>query len=195
MGTRNLTCVYVNGIYKVAQYGQWDGYPEGAGITCLHFLQMICEKQNILDRFLYKVKQMKFLSDKDVDIIIDGCKANNVSWQDYVPEFCRDTGADILNLIDDEKIRYGLVNNINFAADSLMCEWCYVIDFDKNVFEVYEGFNKEPLTENDRFNYLKIPEYNIENKYYPVKLVASWDLRSLPTDEEFLETFKEKADE
>lgn len=25
MGTRNLTIVYSNGEYKVAQYGQWDG--------------------------------------------------------------------------------------------------------------------------------------------------------------------------
>lgn len=26
MGTRNLTVVYIDGKYKVAQYGQWDGY-------------------------------------------------------------------------------------------------------------------------------------------------------------------------
>lgn len=25
MGTRNLTAVYLDGQYKVAQYGQWDG--------------------------------------------------------------------------------------------------------------------------------------------------------------------------
>lgn len=31
MGTRNLTAVYLDGQYKVAQYGQWDGYPEGQG--------------------------------------------------------------------------------------------------------------------------------------------------------------------
>ena len=28
MGTRNLTVVYLDGQYKVAQYGQWDGYPK-----------------------------------------------------------------------------------------------------------------------------------------------------------------------
>ena len=26
MGTRNLTAVFMDGEYKVAQYGQWDGY-------------------------------------------------------------------------------------------------------------------------------------------------------------------------
>ncbi len=39
MGTRNLTCVYLDGKCKVAQYGQWDGYPEGQGVTCLNFLR------------------------------------------------------------------------------------------------------------------------------------------------------------
>jgi len=29
MGTRNLTIVTSNGKTKVAQYGQWDGYPGG----------------------------------------------------------------------------------------------------------------------------------------------------------------------
>ena len=45
MGTRNLTAVYLDGQYKVAQYGQWDGYPEGQGITALTFLRdkMDCE--------------------------------------------------------------------------------------------------------------------------------------------------------
>lgn len=31
MGTRNLTAVYLDGEYKIAQYGQWDGYPKDKG--------------------------------------------------------------------------------------------------------------------------------------------------------------------
>ena len=41
MGTRNLTIVHSNGEYKVAQYGQWDGYPEGLGIQLLKYLKEI----------------------------------------------------------------------------------------------------------------------------------------------------------
>lgn len=45
----------------------------------------------------------------------------------------------------------GLVNSEEFAADSLFCEWAYVIDLDKNTFEVYQGFNKKPIDKTERF--------------------------------------------
>jgi hypothetical protein len=41
MGTRNLTMVYQDEQFKVAQYGQWDGYPEGLGVQLLHFLKTV----------------------------------------------------------------------------------------------------------------------------------------------------------
>ena len=39
MGTRNLTVVVVNKKVKVAQYGQWDGYPTGLGTDLLKLLK------------------------------------------------------------------------------------------------------------------------------------------------------------
>ena len=35
MGTRHLVAVIHKDEYKVAQYGQWDGYPSGQGDTVL----------------------------------------------------------------------------------------------------------------------------------------------------------------
>ncbi len=32
MGTRHLIIVYYKGKYRIAQYGQWDGYPSGKQI-------------------------------------------------------------------------------------------------------------------------------------------------------------------
>lgn len=37
MGTRNLTCVVLDGKYVVSSYGQWDGYPSGQGKQFLIF--------------------------------------------------------------------------------------------------------------------------------------------------------------
>lgn len=44
MGTRNLTMVQFNNEIKVAQYGQWDGEPDGQGATVLEF----CSNKKIL---------------------------------------------------------------------------------------------------------------------------------------------------
>ena len=48
MGTRNLTAVFMDGEYKVAQYGQWDGYPSGQGVDILNILKNA--KKDILKR-------------------------------------------------------------------------------------------------------------------------------------------------
>lgn len=66
MGTRNLTCVVVDGEMKVAQYGQWDGYPEGQGATCCEFIQetdMIVPDLNTSGRSVGYVGAMIAVSD------------------------------------------------------------------------------------------------------------------------------------
>lgn len=91
MGTRNLTMVIANGETKVAQYGQWDGYPDGQGATALEFL-----RNTDLTKFKEKILTMKWLSKEDADAID---KLPDGLWQKLHPYLSRDRGADILNLI------------------------------------------------------------------------------------------------
>lgn len=188
MGTRNLTIVYMNGEYRLAQYGQWDGYPDGQGMTCLKFLrdQM---KENEFRSALASMRYIDF--DTNVGRRIEDAFNKGVSF----PEFDRDTGAEILWMIQNCQTtsRY-LRDDIEFAAASLFCEWAWVIDFDRRTFEAYQGFNHTPLTPEDRFYFLVDKEEHYEHtpqEYHGVKLVASWPLDNLPTDEEFLNAFKE----
>lgn len=206
MGTRNLTCVYLDGQYKIAQYGQWDGYPEGQGATCLEFLR---EKMN-LPLFKERLRAVSFIDKDKIHKIFTafGGKENGIiSMEDHdklyqvFPEFHRDTGAKILEMVqNDELLTPYVVNDLDFAANSLWCEWCYVVDFDKNTFEVYCGFNTEPLTEDDRFFFLADKE-DLESKgsdgkqFHGVKLAKSYDLNNLPTEEEFFADFKGDEDE
>lgn len=196
MGTRNLTMVIYKGETKVAQYGQWDGYPSGQGSTALEFLL-----NNDLNKFKQKLDLCNFIDksprkQKEMENFLKKIGSEN-GWMNgeqaekyhkKYPYLTRDNGAKILDLINDHKTEktIWLNNSEEFAADSLFCEWAYVIDFDKNTFEVYEGFNKTPLTKEDRFFYLKG-----ENDYEPVKMLKAYDLNNLPrTTQIFVEDLK-----
>lgn len=193
MGTRHLIAVFDGGEYRLAQYGQWDGYPEGQGLTCLKFLRDEMDEW----RFRTRLSRFSFIDGNDVVARrIDKAFEKGIG-ADVFPEFSRDTGAEILSMIQDgtATTRY-LGNSISFAADSLFCEWAYVIDFDHNTFEVYRGYNREPLTaEEDRFFFLTDTATVSGDGYYPVKLAAMFDLDNLPTDEEFLDVFKSDDEE
>ena len=197
MGTRNLTCVFLDGEYKVAQYGQWDGYPSGQGTTCLEFLKNMDE-----EKFKDQLRKKKFASHDYLRGIYDAFGAVD-GWMSIddsqrlgkkFPEYSRDTAADILDLIYLDKASEYLKNDIEFAADSLFCEWAYVIDFDTRTFEVYAGFNQEPLTEEDRFFWLEqksYKEHRKDDQYHPVKIIKSWSLDELPTEDEFIHTLED----
>ncbi len=202
MGTRNLIAVKKDGEYKIGQYGQWDGYPEGQGVGCLEFLSEE-GNQDALKNALSKVRFIdKDGKDKE---FMDSYEANAPEWssdpdnrtdeqkhwfRNYVS---RDLGSKILGNVsgsmDDEVL---LINQVKFAGDSLSCEWAYVIDFDLNTFECFRGFNEEEVTEG---RFLSSDE-SLEKSdgYHPVVLIKKYMLDSLPTEEQFLADLEGKED-
>lgn len=188
MGTRNLTIVHKNGEYKVAQYGQWDGYPEGLGATLLNFLKNVN-----MDSFRNAIDNVSFYTQEELEEIdkqIDEARKviPNYEWQRYYPHLSRDCGGDILNRIVFKGVTK-VKNAIDFAADSLFCEWAYVIDLDTNKFEVYKGFNKEELSSDERFYCMeekRDKENDILKNYHPIKFVKSYDLNNLPDEKIFI---------
>lgn len=109
------------------------------------------------------------------------------------PEFSRNTGAGILEMVQNHSEGMKLQDSIDFAADGLFCEWAWVIDLDAGTFEGYRGFGQTPLAENNRFYFLR--DLEEDNGYHGVRLVAKWNLDALPTDEEFLAAFKNDEEE
>ena len=55
-------------------------------------------------------------------------------FDEKYPYFSRDNGAQILDMIYHSEEEVFI--SIDFAADSLFCQWAYVIDLDKNTFEI-----------------------------------------------------------
>ena len=188
MGTRHLTCVVKDGEFKVAQYGQWDGYPSGQGMTCLEFLQNWNRNQ-----FSDRIDACIPCNKDEIQAFCESIGSTN-GWMNLeqskkfkfkYPQLSRDMGADILNFIANSTEPVELDYAVEFAGDGLFCEWVWVIDLDKNTFECYGGCNKNgPLPENERFAFLNEKQGN--NDYCPPLLKASWSLDSLPSKEQFL---------
>ena len=202
MGTRNLTCVVLDGEYKIAQYGQWDGYPSGQGIRILRF---ITEAEN-LAKLKEKLPRCRFFEEEGRDKeFLDSYNENAPTWASdpdnrtdeqkrwFRKYISRDLGGEILasvaNSEDEEILLHGY---IEFAGQSLSCEWAYAIDFDKNTFEVYRGFNTKPLDSSERFATSKTDDFKFADKdnnpysYNPVKHLITFDLLNLPDEETFL---------
>jgi hypothetical protein len=193
MGTRNLTVVYLDGEYKVAQYGQWDGQPHGQGLTALRFLR---DEMN-RPVFEQALRKSSFISSHEMQLLRIMYGEDEVSRvmkeKDYkrfvevYPQFSRDIGAEVLGLVQENPDGLPLTNNISFAADSLFCEWAWVVDLDRGTFEAHRGFNTTgPLDDTERFAFLN---KRAKDGYYPIRKIAEWSLDQLPDDQEFMARF------
>lgn len=176
MGTRNSTLVKINNEFKVAQYGQWDGYPEGQGLTILKTLRNC--NHNELKEKCSKITQIE--NEKYKNLWVECGADPNDSWfsmdvsnrfKEKYPYLQRDCGGEIL-----EHILSGVCKEVNLDVDfaqndTISCEWAYIVDFDKNVLECYSG------------------------TIMPHNLVASFDLNNLPTENQFLAKFQRQEEE
>lgn len=189
MGTRNLTVVVLDGEYKVAQYGQWDGYPSGQGETVCKFIRGELGGRSELQIFKTSVKNCRFLTDEQVkekwveaganpnDEFVNGDVSGK--FKALNPMLSRDTGAEALFWIKNGAT--DLHDSIDFAADSLFCEFAYVVDLDNETLEVYKGFNKRPLAAKDRFYNLQKEggRGSVSGSYYPVIEIARYKFSEL----------------
>ena len=198
MGTRHLICVVSDNQYRIAQYGQWDGYPEGQGAAILEFLKspMAEQLKNNLERCSWITNDEYYELWKEFGIDAEHNLVDYDIYKEFFrnhPELSRDTGAKILEIAAGATGEMKLQNSLDFSKDSVFCEWAYVIDFDKNTFEVYQGFNRTPLDESERF--YTAGQKEDDNGLYPVRLVKSFDLSALPSEDEFLEICEPTEDE
>lgn len=135
MGTRNVIIVKTKGKTKIAQYGQWDGYPTGQGQDIADFL-----KTANLKLFRKQVQALEAYTTREANEIwrkggmdddsglIEQGKAQVVGMQ--YPELNRDTGAKILGLVHEGKVKKVQLSE-DFKNDSVWCEYWYEIDLDK----------------------------------------------------------------
>jgi hypothetical protein len=176
-----MTFVVSDKTIKVAQYGQWDGYPAGQGRTILEFLR----NNPDLSQFEKNLDNVRLPTPAEIRgwYVEAGMDPEDESgfitmdiadkFNEAHPSICRDMGGAVLQYIN-ETTEPELALDLDFINDGLFCEWAYCVDLDEGYLEVYGGYDAEPLAEENRFGPDAIP------------LVAKYPLDALPTVEEFL---------
>jgi hypothetical protein len=138
MGTRGLTKVIdKNGITKVAQYGQWDHYPEGQGVKILSILST---DRYAVEELELALDKCYFTTDEEREAIYADYNTNYPDTQhlkrfsSMLPSFSRDTCGDILNVVRWSATRVPLMDESEFEHDDLFCEGVYIVDYQTNSF-------------------------------------------------------------
>jgi hypothetical protein len=149
MGTRNLTVVKDKaGTTRIAQYGQWDGYPQHSGLKALDFLRDEILVENLRNRLTL----VEFIDDEEAEAIWEGFDHDSNDPTKYTNEYpglSRDTGIDILVAVASATETLKTIDNSEFANDTLFCEGIYEIDFSIGKFiSTYHGTTKEFFLEN-----------------------------------------------
>ena len=138
MGTRGLTKVIdKDNILKVAQYGQWDHYPEGQGVKIL----------SILTTDLYAVEELElaldkcyFTTEEERESIYSDYNSkypettHMKKFSSMVPSLSRDTCGDILNVVRWSAGPVPLMDESEFEGDDLFCEGVYEVNYNTNKF-------------------------------------------------------------
>ena len=218
MGTRNLTIVKnEKGEIKIAQYGQWDGYPEGQGVTILRFIR---NKEDMEDLKMNLDKCKFFNRCDDIKDFLEAYDKASPMWStdpdNRTPEMknwfetliSRGIGGEILscvaylnfNRMPKEHNGYiYLRDESDFGKDSLFCEWAYVVDLQTNKFMVFKGFNRDKSKEHELFATVEeevAKEFEGRDyRYYGCKFLKEYDLDNLPTEEDFINDFKDADEE
>jgi hypothetical protein len=206
MGTRNSVHVIVGKETKIAKYCQWDGYASVRGVETLEVLRNFL-KPTKTKTFSGRLKEMREkvngvvgISNEEVHNLWKECGADDDGYvtmeisnkfKEKYAHLSRDMGGgEVLKLVVEGKIKETNLDT-TFVAESLWCEWAYVVDLDKKTFEVYKGFNETPLKKNERF-------YDLDKKdseFHPVKLVKKYKLNELPTTKTFIKEIEELTTE
>lgn len=200
MGTRGSVCL-VNGGKTVALYNHFDSYPEGLGVEILNLLR----GKNLAARIREVLPGVVTVSNdeilaiayelaggKDVYEKMNMRESNslyNKACESLQPMHDLTDIAGFLEDLCDGNVQSGYKIKVSpyFPADSLFCEWGYVIDTDKGVFEIYKGFNMTPVGKEERFSYL---EEFCENGYHPIRMVCAFSLEDLPGADMMLDAIK-----
>lgn len=182
MGTRGAITFVSNGVEK-ATYNHWDSYPSGLGADVLNWL-----RSNDWDLSTVRTQV-------DALLMVDDQAEPTAEERERFAQYANSnvsTGKDWYALLRETQgnpaaiLEAGAAGDASgFPLDSLFCEWAYVVDLDREVFEVYEGFQKSGPSKG-RWSSVTSPD---SGGYWPVSLVKSWPIAELRASDDTSSSF------
>ena len=195
MGTRGVIGFFKDSKGKIT-YNHFDSYPDGVGVDILEEIKG------------FSVEEIKEGFD-NINLVDDDKQPTEKEIKDFSVYSNSSVGSQGMNNTEI-KTYYQLLRNVqgtlkpyikkevnlmidseSFLKDSLFCEWGYIINLDKEVLEVWEGFKETPQE-----NRYKIDKgLNHEGNYFNCALIKEYPLNDLPTKKQFLKDLESEDDE
>lgn len=187
MGTRGIVGFALNGEVKAA-YNHFDSYPGSLGLSALSYARLVSD----WDVVKALVDTMVMVKENDAPTVKQLAKHPHLTSSGRGEP---GTWYDLMRHAQGKLAAYVqagvMLDCEDFPADSLFCEYGYIVDLDGMTLEAYKGFQKAPHTRG-RFAALPTREYGGSREYYPIALVATFPLGKLPADDEFLKALAEE---
>lgn len=198
MSTRGATGFVANGKWYVT-YNHSDSYPEWLGMRVLEFCKTIGD-WNTVKANVEKVELVDGHDDnaiptpEQIELYV-GYSMTHSHYGVVIDKGTLDCWYNLLRQLQGERILYEIaVGNVRhmidshmFLADSLFCEWAYIIDFDDHTLKVYKGKNEKIYPDTPLPPDID-PKINDNERwkdsngfgYYPCKMLYAYDLERLP---------------
>lgn len=177
MGTRGAVGVRVGGVDKIA-YNHFDSHPGELGEAVLaECRELAADMPGLLDA----ATQLRVVSE---DVPPTQQEAARLSQWSDMSVGGHDGGLSWYRVLRRAQggiasyLQAGVIcDAADFLADSLFCEWAYIVNLDEDVLEVYRGFQREPGS--GRYAQL---QRKAGGEHYGVSLIGSIPLIGLPSD-------------
>lgn len=171
-------------------YNHYDSYPTCAGVGVI----MTIIKQKLFDdqyrqqaieklESLQLINSEKTFEPEELENIRNNIEALGLENNTFDPTRFGNGKVDayyVLNPIQRHINTYihpkhtipYMIDNHEFMANSLFCEWAYIINFDTNSLEIYEGFNRNKSGAGRYADKYLDPGYKERDVFYGVTLIG-----------------------
>jgi hypothetical protein len=183
MSTRGFLTFVADGVEKTT-YNHCDSYPSALGVDVLSWA-----RKADLNAATTAIRNLRVVAPDSSPTLDDIERLRPYARPDVASRslddwyvLLRETQGDPAAMLAAGVI----LDASDFPADSLFAEYGYVVDVDAGTFEVYRGFQHEP---HDKGRFAgREPKTGAAGTYYPVAMLASFPLASLPSDDDFMAT-------